>query len=86
MLNRYMCEVLTDMRSLTEKLEARTLSRYKMMMPYLIEEVQVMGNKMEAALADNADVRRYLKDVKKLKKQIIKLEEKRDELGGSSND
>ena len=81
-----MCEVLTDMRSLTEKLEARTLSRYKMMMPYLIEEVQVMGNKMEAALADNADVRRYLKDVKKLKKQIIKLEEKRDELGGSSND
>ena len=86
MLNRYMCEVLTDMRNLGDKLNASTVNQYKLVMPFLIEEVQVMGNKMEAALADNADVRRYLKNIKKLEKQIVKLEEKRDELGGSSND
>lgn len=75
-----MCDVLTEMRNLGDKLNAATVNNYKQIMPFLIEEVQSMGNRMESALADNNDIRHYIKVISKLKKEIKKLEQKKEDL------
>ena len=76
--NRYLCEVLDEMRALTKSMNFSMLSS-------LIEEVQVMGNRMEAGLSDisdfeklHDDITREKKELKDLQKEIKKLQEKKE--------
>jgi hypothetical protein len=45
----------------------------------LIEELQILGNRMEAALYDVKDIRELHEEKKKLKKELDELEKKKDE-------
>ena len=80
MANRYLCDVLEEMRTTTKTLNFGMLLG-------LIEEVQTAGNRMEAALEDKrdaGDLRDEIHNLKrermKLKKEIEKLEDTLDEL------
>ena len=68
MVNRYVCEVLKEMRT------AHRL--YKLdMIPGLIEEVQTLVNRMEAKLADYKDMGYELEEHRKNKKRIKAIDE-----------
>ena len=76
MANRYLCDILEEMRTTTKTLNFG-------MILGLIEEVQTAGNRMEAALEDKrdaGDLRDEIHNLKreriKLKKEIEKLEDK----------
>lgn len=64
--NRTLCAVLEEMRSCfkTHNFSA---------MPGLIEEIQVLGNRMESALEDQKTVRQVKEALPKLKKEYKKL-------------
>lgn len=66
--NRTLCDVLSDMRKCVETLHFGPL-------PSLIEEAQIMGNRMEAGLYDKGDLEEMHKHKKELKKEIKELEE-----------
>jgi len=68
-LNRYVCNVLDEMRTCTETLNFALI-------PSLIEEVQTMVNRMEMALADMKDLRALKDDIAKKKEELKKLEKK----------
>mgnify|MGYP005998400789 CR=1 FL=1 len=65
-LNRYICDVLEEMRTSVKTLNFA-------MIPSLIEEVQTMANRMEMALSD-------MKDLKVLKEEIVKKKEEYETL------
>ena len=65
-LNRYICDVLEEMRTSTKTLNFALI-------PSLIEEVQTMANRMEMALSD-------LKDLKLLKEDIVDKKEELETL------
>ncbi len=71
--HRTMCSVLEGMR---ECIKTHNFS----VLPSLIEEAQLMGDRMEAALWDKHDLQAAYKERKKLKAEIKKLEKKRDKL------
>jgi len=85
--HRYVCEVLEEMRKTAET------GNYSYL-PGLIEEVQVLANRMEASLGEKKDIERYHeyakeakaswkvenKKLDKLKDEIAKLEEVREGL------
>ena len=65
-LNRYVCDVLDEMRTSVKTLNFA-------MIPSLVEEVQTMANRMEMALSD-------LKDLKLLKEDIVDKKEELETL------
>ena len=65
-LNRYICDVLEEMRTSVKTLNFS-------MIPSLIEEVQTMANRMEMALED-------MKDLKTLKEEIVDKKEELETL------
>tara|TARA_R110000823_G_C15804111_1_gene487497 strand:- start:551 stop:760 length:210 start_codon:yes stop_codon:yes gene_type:complete len=69
MPNRYLCSVLDEMRECTKTLNFSYLSG-------LIEEAQTLGSRMEAKLYDIKDFERLRDNIKELKKEKKKLEEK----------
>ena len=69
MINRMLCDVLEEMRGCTKTMNFSYLLG-------LIEEVQTLGNRMEAKLYDIKDYDRLYKDIKELKKKKKELEEK----------
>jgi len=77
--NRYLCSVLDEMRALDK------LKNYSSMAS-LIEEVQVLGNRMEAALEDAKDLEYVYETKKKLEKEIKDLEKKKEDLSPDSSD
>ena len=68
-LNRYMCEVLDEMRTCTKTLNFAIL-------PSLIEEVQTMANRMEMALSDMKDLETLKDDIHEKKEELKVLEKK----------
>lgn len=70
--NRYLCDVLDEMRTCVKTLNFRPLDS-------LIEETQILANRMESALGDKRDIKRYHQMIKELKKEIVKLEAKKKE-------
>ena len=68
-LNRYICDVLEEMRTSTKTLNFA-------MIPSLIEEVQTMANRMEMALADMKDLERLKMSIVEKKEELKKLEKK----------
>lgn len=73
MPNRFICDVLSEMRKCLGSLNLSYMDG-------LIEEAQSLANRMEAALADKKDFSHYSKRVSELKKQIKELEELTKEL------
>jgi len=69
MPNRVVCSVLEEMRQCHR-------TRSYGALPGLIEEVQSMVNRMEAALWDQKDHERLLDDIRELKKKAKKLRKK----------
>ena len=81
-LNRSLCSVLEDMRTCFKTYNFSPMLG-------LIEEAQVMGNRMEAALEDGHDIEmaaerraELKKKLKVLKKEIADLEARKKELEG----
>ena len=78
--NRTVCGALDDMRKLNETRNYSGLLG-------LIEEVQIMANRMETGLYDKNDIEaghkeknKLKKEIKKLENEIEKLEEKKEKL------
>lgn len=69
MPNRTICSVLEAMRDCTKT------QNYSYLLG-LIEEAQMLANRMESALYDKKDFKYDLKRHKKLRKQIKEMEEK----------
>lgn len=67
--NRTVCAILDEMR------EAHKTHNYSYL-PGLIEELQTLGNRMEAALSDKHDLRRLSEERHKMKKEYRELREK----------
>jgi len=79
--NRTICDVLEEMRKLNKTRNYSALAG-------LIEEIQSMANKMEAALGDKKDVKLWTKKRASLKeeiKKLIKIKEGLDENNNSDN-
>jgi len=68
-LNRYVCDVLEEMRTSVKTLNFA-------MIPSLIEEVQTMANRMEMALEDLKDLKRLKDEIHEKKEELKKLEKK----------
>jgi hypothetical protein len=66
MPNRYICDVIEEMRKLHK-------TRNYGALPGLIEEVQTLANRMEAALGEQDDYNEWHKKVKKEKKELKRL-------------
>lgn len=71
--NRTLCGVLDEMRKLNETRNYAPLLS-------LIEELQVMGNRMEAGLSDLKDHKSLLEDISKLKRELKDLRKQKKEL------
>ena len=71
--NRYLCDILTDMRTSVDKLRID-------MIPGLIEEAQIYGNRMEAKLDDQYDLKRLLEEKSVLVRKVQKLRKEKEEL------
>ena len=74
-LNRTLCDVLTEMRKAVKTLNFSYILS-------LIEEIQVLGNRMEAALYDVKDIKRLREDIKELKDELEELQKQKKELNG----
>ena len=73
MPNRYICDVLEEMR---KAYKTRNFSY----LPGLIEEAQTMANRMEASLGEKRDLARWHEKVKKEEKEYERLLEKANKL------
>jgi hypothetical protein len=71
--NRYICSVLGEMR------ECCKTGNYSYL-PGLIEEAQMLANRMEASLYDKDDYQSIQKKIKAKKKELKELEAKIEDL------
>ena len=93
MANRYICSALDEMRDAIKTLNVFTLYRYKKFVPSLIEEIQVLANRMESALGDGWECNRKREEldelkvkVRALKSEVKTLEAKKLWLTGDTKD
>ncbi len=75
MPNRTMCDALKEMRTILKKTGYLNLAVSKPVLEVLIEEVQSMGNRMEAALWTQHDIKKLEARKKSLAKEIKDLKE-----------
>ena len=73
MANRYLCDVLNEMRKCVKTLNFSYLLG-------LIEEAQTLGSRMESRLFEIKDYERLHKEIKDLEKKKKKLEKEVEEL------
>jgi len=66
-LNRYMCTVLDEMRQCTKNLNFSVLAS-------LIEEAQILSNRMESKLMDAKDLEDLHKKIKEKEKELKSLD------------
>ena len=73
--NRYLCDVLEEMRKMVLIYkDIIPISSYRLMSS-LIEEIQIMGNRMEASINDLHDRDSLYEDIKEKKKELKLLKE-----------
>ena len=73
MANRYLCDVLNEMRKCVKTLNFSYLLG-------LIEEAQTLGSRMESRLFEIKDYERLHEEIRDLKKKKKKLEREVEEL------
>ena len=71
--SRTYCDILEEMRKLSS-------SRNYGALDGLIEELQVIGNRMEAGLDTQKTYKQYVKEIGELKKELKELREKKEEV------
>lgn len=81
--NRYICQVIAEMRdsvkTLSECCTPELVPRMNFLLS-LIEEMQCLAQRMEAALEDNKDYEAYRQERSQLKREIKALEARKKEL------
>jgi uncharacterized protein (DUF3084 family) len=78
--NRYYCSALDECRVALGKLSIFNLWYFKKQLAMLLEELQVYGNRMEAAIQDKADMHRYHDEAKKVHVELKALRMEKEEL------
>ena len=78
--NRYFCTVLEECRAALSKLSIFNLWYFKRQFTMLLEELQNIGNRMEAGLHDEHDKHRYHDEAKKVHVELKTLRMEKDEL------
>ena len=73
MVHRTLCDALEDSRRVISKLDVYNHVETKSVLSGLIEEIQVYGNRMEAALAYSNDLIKLHEERKKLQEQVTEL-------------
>ena len=86
MVNRYLCTVLDECRTALNKLNILTIKSTKRMLGTLVEEIQVLGNRMEAGLRDIRDYDYDLNEHRKIKREIKQMEWKKADLSAEVED
>ena len=76
--NRTLCQVLDDMRKYIKHTYLTETDKHVLLK--LVQEVQIMGNRMEAGLWDQNDIKDLRQERKDLKKEIDKLEKQKGEI------
>ena len=79
-LNRYMCQVLDELRDIT-KVSGLTKREQNLILS-LVEEIQVMGNRMEAKLNDVKDLHDIHVVLSNKRKELKELQKEIKESGG----
>lgn len=74
-----MCEVLDEMRKCNE------LRNYSALLG-LIEEVQIMGNRMESSLGEKRDIERMHEEWHEMKAKLKKLRKEIKDTGGKDEE
>lgn len=72
-LNRYVCDVLRELRDIIKLCEVT--KRQENLLLSLVEEAQVMVNRMEAKLADSKDVELLHEEITKAKEELKELKQ-----------
>ena len=78
--NRYYCSALDECRVALGKLSIFNLWYFKKIFAILLEELQTLGNRMEAALEDKHDMHRYHDEAKKVHVELKALRMEKEEL------
>jgi cell division protein FtsB len=78
-LSRTLCDVLHEMRTMDK------VKNYSSLLS-LIEEVQIMGNRMEAGLDLQKDIRQLHEERKKLQAEVKKLKKQKEKLDESNQE
>lgn len=73
-INRTLCDTLEEMRTCN-------VTKNYSYLEGLIEEAQVMGNRMEAKLNDMRDIEDFHAQISKLRKEIKALEKEKESHG-----
>lgn len=84
--NRYICSVIEEMREQLKLLDAANVEYYRSLARMMIEEIQTLANRMEAALGDHADIEELHKKRYELKQEVKALKQEVEELKGESDD
>ena len=78
--------MLSEFRAAVRNLNVFNLGKSKRLLSTLVEEIQVLANRMEAGLHDNFDFNRDSNEHRKLKREIKLLERKKSELSDEIED
>ena len=78
--NRYWCNVLEECRIALKKLDIVNIELFKKQIDMLLEELQVYGNRMEAAIHDKHDLHRFHNEASKTEKELKTLHMQKEEL------
>ena len=78
--------MLSEFRAAVRNLNVFNLGKSKRLLSTLVEEIQVLANRMEAGLHDNFDFNRDSNEHRKLKREIKLLEWKKSELSDEIED
>ena len=86
MVNRYLCTVLDECRTALNKLNFLTINSTKRMLSTLVEEIQVLANRMEAGLEDNWEYNRDHINHRQIKREIKQMEWQKADLAAEVED
>jgi len=78
--NRYWCNALEDCRIALKKLNILNIFFFKKQIAMLLEELQVYGSRMEAAIHDKNDLHRFHEEASYLEKDLKSLRMQKEEL------
>lgn len=78
--NRTLCDALRELRDITKILDEHNVDKSKSILSLLTEEIQVYGNRMEAALYDKKDLEYYRDELRELKREVKKLKAQKKDL------
>ena len=78
--NRYWCNALDNCRIALKKLNILNIFFFKKQIAMLLEELQVYGSRMEAAIDDKQDLHRFHNEASHTEKELKTLRMQKEEL------